>query len=302
MNQIFYKGKFTSVPADWNSLAGPQFVKCIDVLLLQKGSAEEKSIRLLRILTGWGWWQIAFMLKWFEWNPLSLIKRKINRLSKTKLEDFDKAINRTFAMSEACEQLTAFLFVDITLSKNILPYISVSGKICKLARRVYAGPADDLGNVRMNEFVYAEHYFQQWRNTQQPGHLNSLISILYRPVIQNFSAHAEDVRIPFKVHICTQHVKTIEKWPLPLRMAIAEMYGSMRRQKIEENPRVFNDSEEGSESLYGLWSVMRQVAKQGHFGKFSDIEETYVDTVLMELNESLAEADRMEEELERTKG
>ena len=302
MNHIFYKGKYTEVPDEWNALTGKQYVRCMEVLLLQKGAMEEKQLRLLKIITGWGWWKIALMVKWFRWNPLRLIKEKISRLGAKKLDEFDEMLHRSYALAEAAETLTQFLFVDITLSKNILPYISKSGKIVRPGRRRYAGPADDLGNMKMNEFVYAEHYFQEWRKNNLIADLNSLIAVIYRPVIAGKPDFEEDPRIPFKVHICTKHEKIVATWPLPLRIAIAEMYGSMRRQKIEQNPRVFSEGEQESESLYGLWSVMRQVAKQGHLGNFNDVEETYVDTVLMELNESLAEADKMEEEMERIKG
>ena len=65
------------------------------------------------------------------------------------------------------------------------------------------------------------------------------------------------------------------------------------------NPRVFDEaSPDAGESLYGLWSVMRSVAKAGHFGDFDKVQEQYVDTILMELNEAIVEAEKMEAEME----
>jgi hypothetical protein len=303
MNDLYLSGHFTSTPSTWDELTARQYVQVVDTILLQPGTNEQKRIKLLKILTGWGWLKIANIIGWWRYNPIRFIRtKKIG-------SGFGPAMDRTERLATAAEELTTFLFAECNLTKNLLP---------KIGR--YYGPSDYLDNLRMGEFVYAETYFSQWKQASNPlqgagggaggsnplegaggaANLNKLVSVLYRPA--GNAPTPADRRQPFDPNLCAQHLPHIERWPLAQRMAIAVMYGSMRKQLIDQNPRVFSDSgDSSSESVYGMWSVMRQVAKDGHFGTFSDVENTYVSTILMELNESIIEAERQEEKLEAMK-
>lgn len=295
MNDLYYKGTFTSIPGTWDELTAKQYVRIINVLLLKKGTLQEKQIQLLKILTGFTWFGMARILDWWRYNPRRFQMLNIKKLVRRMPDEggsLARVLDRTERLATAAEELTAFLFQSCTLSRNIMPRV---GR--------YYGPADYLDNLRMGEFVYAENFFGAWKAKNEITALNQLISVLYRPLQFRylFGGHrrTSDPRIPFDPVECARNISTIAAWPLEKRIAIATMYGSMRQRLIDENPRVFTDSG-GSEdsSPYGLWSVMRQVAKQGHFGKFSDIEQSYISTILMELNESIIEAERQEERLD----
>jgi hypothetical protein len=280
LNDLFLSGTFTSLPSTWDELTARQYVQVVDTLLLQPGPNEQKRIKLLKILTGWGWLKLANILGWWRYNPIRFIRtKKIG-------SGFGPAMDRTERLATAAEELTTFLFAECDLTKNLLPNI---GK--------YYGPSDYLDNLRMGEFVYAESYFSQWKQNADAANLNKLVSVLYRPA--GSAPTPADRREAFDPNLCAQHLQQIEGWPLAKRVAIAIMYGSMRKQLIDQNPRVFSDSgDSGNESVYGMWSVMRQVAKDGHFGTFTEVENTYVSTILMELNESIIEAERQAERME----
>jgi hypothetical protein len=322
LSSLFYKGKFTTIPDTWNDLSASQYVQAIDVLVLQQADKTTKQIKLLKILAGWSWWRFVQAMGWLRWNPMRLIRTRVSTASLSTLEDMSRSLSRTERLSFAAEELTAFLFEKIELSTNLIPVVYPGGSpLPWRGRGGFAffnkgvplhGPAPELANLVMAEFCYSEHYFNQWKEKKDIVLLNQLISILYRPSVEasastgffrrSSASTTADPRIPFDPNICNTLVKQIERWPLALRIAIGTMYGSMRQQKIEENPRVFSDGgSDGEANLYGLWSIMRQVAKAGHLGKLKDIETTYVDTVLMELNESLVEAERQEAELEKMK-
>lgn len=295
MNDLYYRGTFTSIPGSWDELTARQYVRTISVLILQKGNRQEKQIQLLKILTGFSWYRMARILDWWRYNPRRFQLLNIKRLLRRMPADggsLAHALDRTERLASAAEELTAFLFQSCTLSRNIMPRI---GR--------YYGPSDYLDNLRMGEFVYAENYFNIWKSKGDITSLNQLISVLYRPAQYRYLfggyRRTSDPRIPFDPVQCARSIPNISGWSLEKRIAIATMYGSMRQRLIDENPRVFTDSGSNEDSSpYGLWSVMRQVAKEGHFGKFSDIEQSYVSTILMELNESIIEAERQEERLE----
>lgn len=186
---------------------------------------------------------------------------------------------------------TEFL-AENKLTKNLLPFY-----------KGFAGPADNLANIKMAEFCFAEFYYNNYGREENLEHLNALVSVLYRPKKSRWKYSYKknldgDFRIAFNANSMGYYQKKIEKWPTHVKLAVLHFYQGARAQIIQRNPKVF-DNNGGEESLYGLWSVMRSVAKSGHLGDLDKVSDQYVDTVLMELNETVAEAERIE--MERNK-
>ena len=198
---------------------------------------------------------------------------------------------RTGGLLNAALEATEFLVKENNLTKNLIPKY-----------RGFYGPADQLGNLRMGEFCFAEFFYLKYRNSKEYADLDDLVSVLYRPG-KRFYNHrineAGDHRKPFNPNVQQHLKKSVKRWPLEVKHAILHFYEASRDEKIRNNDKVF--SKGGGESLYGMWSTMRGVAKTGHFGDFDKVQEQYVDTILMELNETVAEAEEMEREQNKVK-
>jgi hypothetical protein len=85
-------------------------------------------------------------------------------------------------------------------------------------------------------------------------------------------------------------MKIIRRWPLSVKLAIAHWYDACRWQLVEENDEVFGGSGSGDVSKYGLISVMLSVAEAGSMGTLKDVENQFVKTVMLQLNDSIAKA------------
>lgn len=281
---MFYKGEFTDVPASWDELSGRQLVRIVGILT-GPYMRDVQRIRLLQVLLGWSWWKMLLTLGMLRFWELPKLQSSLRRL-----QLFGNAVDRTARLAEAAEQLTAFIFEGNTLTKNLLPKY-----------RGHFGPADSGSNLRMAEFAFAENYFLAWKAEGKTADLNKLVAVLWRPGRNSKERReAGDCRNALVPPLIEQHAAIVDRWPLAVRESMALIYDGIRKAKLSGN-RVFEGKSEEAETLYGLWSVMRQVAKAGHFGTFKDVEDLYVDTVLMELNEAMAEAERLEEQWEAQK-
>lgn len=186
-------------------------------------------------------------------------------------------------------ECTEFLFEN-KLTKNPIPFW---GK--------FAGPADSLANLKIGEFTFSEFAYTQYERTKDVQFLHTLVGSLYRQrrnkYQYDYTRNPEgDFREPFNPNLIDYNTKVVAKWPRPVLDTIYHFYQGARAEKIMANPKVFDGSESQEQSLYGMWSVMRSIAKAGHFGDFDKVQEQYIDTVLMELNETVAEAEKIEAE------
>jgi hypothetical protein len=259
MREAGFKHQVYVVPDEWNEISPRNYLKLMKVFYSEYGN-DRGLLMLFRALLGIPWWKFFQM--------------------------------RTPNLMSAAEDATAFLFEPNTLSKNLLPEY-----------RGYAGPADHLSNVKMGEFCYAEYFLGGYNKTKEIHYLDKLVCTLYRPKKNRWKYDRKknvdgDLRVPFNANTIGYYERKVAKWPMYAKQAILHFYDGAREEKIRSNPKVF-DKNSGEESLYGLWSVMRSIARSGHMGDLDKVPEQYVDTVLMELNETVAEAERIE--MERNK-
>lgn len=259
MRSAFFQKWEYAVPDHWNEISGKNYLNVIRVFYSENGN-DRGILMLFRALLGIPWWHFFRM--------------------------------RSPNLIPAAMDATEFLFEGNTLSQNLLPVY-----------RGYAGPADNLQNMKMLEFCHSEFYYTKYEAEKKIEDLDALVSVLYRPKKSWFTYSYRknpdgDFRIAFNPNSMGYYQKKVAKWPMHVKLAIFHFYQGVRSVIIARNPKVF-DNASGEESLYGLWSLMRSVAKGGHLGDLDKVTDQYVDTVLMELNETVAEAEKIE--MERNK-
>lgn len=287
MNFIYYKSEHYPVPAHWDEMTEKQFLAVVNILFSMETIARGR-LRIFKALSGMSWWT---MLKITGLMRFKNIDKYWNRVYVPAIikKYFDQCERLAFAI----EECTAFLFEpEISMTRQQLPFF-----------RGRYGPASELRNITMAEFCNTEHYFLQYKAAGSDADLNMLVAALYRQEkkhYDHYSNPAGDHREKFNPNVLEAEAQKVASWPPPVKKAINMFYEGARNKKIGENDRVFGGAS-GEESLYGLWSLMRSVAKAGHFGDFDKVEDQYVDTILMEMNEVVVESERLEAQLERHK-
>jgi len=180
--------------------------------------------------------------------------------------------------------LVDWVFKDNSLTKNLLPIY-----------RHHYGPADNFSNLQVCEFIFTEQYYQQYKEQGDLQYLNRLLAILYRPAKAGYNKNRNedgDIREPYNDNLTTVYARKIARWPIPLKEAILFWYEGCRNSLVNDNPDVFGGAG-GDPAKYGLWSVMRGVAEKAIHGNINQVEKMYVRVFMMELNELVAEADRI---------
>lgn len=182
--------------------------------------------------------------------------------------------------------LTDFLLQENTLTKNLIPKY----------KKLY-GPADDFSNLIVSEFIFAEQFHGLYKETKDVENLDRMIACLYRPCkfLYNKKLNKDgDVRRDFNDHVIDYFAKKISRWPMNVKLGILTWYEGCRQKLVEDNPAVFGGSSSGETALYGLFSIMRGVAEKGIHGSLPQVEKMFVKVFLLELNEQVAEAERIE--------
>jgi hypothetical protein len=193
-----------------------------------------------------------------------------------------------------CLHLIAWLRDKVCLTNQQLPVY-----------RRYYGPGKELENLKAKEFALTELYFIQYRNEGNTDSLNALIAILYRPAKVNYDKiknAAGDIREGYNPHVTDYHKRIIAKWPAVVKVAIALYYEGCRNNFFEQYTEVFEgESSEGELPPYGMWNIMRDIAEKGAYGNMDQVEEQYVDTLLMEIHTQIIKACEYERMLKQNK-
>lgn len=159
-------------------------------------------------------------------------------------------------------------------------------------------PDDELSNLVMQELVFSDSYFMRWaENKEDITLLDELCAVLYRPDKKHYD-HVKnpdgDPREEYNQNLCSYRAKhQVNKWPMNVKLAIAAWYDACRWKLVDDNPEVFG-GEGGEVAQYGLISVIRRVAQGSVLGDFNSVEKKYVSLVMIELNESIADAKAQE--------
>lgn len=148
------------------------------------------------------------------------------------------------------------------------------------------GPAKDFDNLRMNEYAYAQSFFEDYRDNENKEALHKLVATLYRPAGGD---DAEDVREPFSEFKMLMRVRQVSQWPPHVLELVYLWYGGCY-SKLMEYAKNIPTSGDAQPALHGIVSIMRNVAREGTYGDFEKVERLYVKMFFMELMESGTEA------------
>lgn len=190
------------------------------------------------------------------------------------------------------EELGTYIYLtDFLLKKNELTV-----QLLPKYRNLY-GPASGLDNLKIKEFVFTELYYSEYNSSKNESDLDMLIAVLYRPGRKNYNCKMNpdgDVREAFNDNLIQHYARRIHRWPMYVRRAIVIWYTGCRNAWISQFDNVFAGGD-GDPSKYGLWSMMRSVAKNGIFGDLEKVQEQYVTSILMDMDETVAEAKKLEQ-------
>jgi len=256
---IKIRRKYYNIPTDWNELTADQLLQVMDVFSNKNYAPEQTLLKLLKILLSMSY------RKWFT----------------LKAEDVEEYI-----------YLVGFIFFETNyLTKQLIPM-----------HNGFYGPSDEIGNMVMKEFVFSEHFFMQWQDDKENlDLLHSFIATIYRRSKPNYNFYWNpdgDPRTEFNENICEWNAKHfIAGWPLNIKQAIAHWYGSCRLKLVDDNPEVFGGT--GEPAKHGLISIIRDVAKNGAYGKFDEVENIPVNLMMIELNEVVEEGKKLEQEMKK---
>lgn len=268
MTRISINKKFYDVPTAWNELSQKQLLQVMDCLFTRQYTGEQCLLSLLKILCNMSWWD-------FFRAPVSARK-----------------MGDDISGMEEYLYLNRFLLDSNTLTKQLIPDY----------RGLY-GPASDFDNLRMCELAICDNVFLQWSEEKDSqDQLNYLIALLYRPAKEGYDFVLNpdgDPRQPFNSNISRHYADAlVKKWPLNVKLAIANWYAGCRLDLVEVNEDVFSEGS-GEPSKYGLAGLMLDVAESKTLGDFRQVEDEYVHTVMMHLNEAIRKAKEQEKAMKK---
>lgn len=186
--------------------------------------------------------------------------------------------------------LTNFVLTKNTLTRQLLPHY----------RGLY-GPDSELANLKMNEFVFAELFFSEYKNEENNAARDKLIAVLYRRAKKHYDKKLNkdgDVRRDFNANLIERDALTMQGWPVNVKQAIVLWYAGCREAWAATYENVLGGSG-GAPSKYGMYSIIRNVAKDNVFGNFEEVEQQYVNTILMHLDETITEAQEIEKQYKK---
>ena len=255
MTLITLNNKSYNIPSQWNELTIKQLLEVMDTLFLKEYPAEQMLLKLLKVLTGMSTYQFL----------------------KCKVEE----------MEEFFYLFDFILQENIEFTKCILPVVEN-----------FHGPSDEMSNLKMSEFAYLEHFIVKWFDDKEDKEaVDELVAILYRPAKEKYDFDRNpdgDFRVKFNENLCSYNAKNeVAGWPVNLKLAIVYWYIGCRKKFVDNNPEVFNGGS-GEPAKYGLVSVMLDVAEGGVFGNFESVEDQYVNLIMMQLNQTIDKANKME--------
>lgn len=249
MTIILINKKWYSFPQSWNELSTKQVLAVMKVI--HGGyTKDEAYLQFIRLLSGCGWFNFF-------------------RTNKQRLYDDLHLCDFIFTVNNPEE-------------KNL-----ITNQLLPDYKSLY-GPASNFENLRMNEYAYAQNYFEQYRDDDTNiSALNKLVATLYRP--SGGSVDDGDIRQPFKEAVMNKAAAdVVSKWPMHVKELIYLWYGGCLTQLMEEQKNI-PVSADAQPALHGIISLMRNVAKEGAYGDFEKVELMYVKMFFLELKENAHE-------------
>jgi hypothetical protein len=251
-----------SIPTAWNELTSGQLVRVVRLFDRKELPEQAAKVELLKIMTGIGWVKM-----WY--NGFGAIEDKLHH--------------------------TEFLLKENLLTKNL--FVAYDG---------FYGPADDFNNLLIKEFIFTEMFYQEYKDLplEKSGSLDRMIAILYRPLKAGYDLTTNidgDPRESFNENLTEHYSKEVSCWPMHIKLSMLQWYEGCKASLVAANDDIFSGKSTGEPAKHGLWSVMRGVAEKGVHGNIHQVEQMFLKVFMMELNELMEEAKRIEQQLQQQK-
>jgi hypothetical protein len=252
--------KTINFPESWNELRAEQLPQ-LAAALIGIPDPEEQKIEIARIL-------------------LSMHQKKFRKIQPAVLFE---------SILPLCKWVTG----NINLTRQLLPSLNIG-------KHVFHGPKDELLNLRLMEWDFAERSLSDWfDDNDKVMHLARLCAILYRPVKEGYDIERDpdgDSREPFNDNLINYHaILILKSLPINILFAIMLWYRGCRNKITDDFAPVFagNPSGNSPKGESGYFDLMRAIAKEGTYGDFDKVEQMYLVNALMELESSKEEAEKI---------
>lgn len=251
MKIITINNRRYNFPESWNELMCNQLTAVMQLLFLQKQSAERMLLELVKVLAG---------------------------------------MSRYHFMRAPVEELEEFFYLlqfvlqpDFEFTKNLLPgYQHRYGPADALSNL-------RMKEFTFTEDLFMRWCESERQDLMTLDELVAILYRPAPAKYDLKKNPLGDNRCEYSQNVCQWEAKHIvNQWPLKVKLAIAHWYDGCRRFIVDCNPDVFSGG--GDPARYGLVSVMLNVAEGGVFGTFDKVEEQYVNLVMMQLNEIVDKA------------
>lgn len=190
-----------------------------------------------------------------------------------------------------------FIFKENTLTHNLFPHIPLSifrrgvrGEAL-LKRNSLYGPSDELKNISLAEFSYADSFYLKYFKSKNTEDLDLMIACLYRPKQKEVDINSEyftgDIREKFNKNTIEQRAAQIKKLHIKYKQAILLFYIGCRTYIVDSHPSVFPKDSKQKASRFGYASLILELSGQ-KFGNYEQTQQQELYTILTYL-EVLAE-------------
>ena len=181
-------------------------------------------------------------------------------------------------------------FDDFKLCKQLLP-----------CYKSFYGPKDELDNLTLSEFYFAERFYADHINGDANA-INKLVAVLYRKgkLFYNKTRDKDgDIRQPFNANLVHFYSCIIDDWPAPVKQAIILFYDGCRAKLTENYPKIFSSHNTDANNNADMFGILRGLSG-GKYGDLEKVEKMYLHTALLEMNFVIEENEEMERQMKKT--
>ena len=242
MNKLEYGHTTIAYPSTWNELTKRQLF-----YVSAKWQEWAKLSERPTFLVSEGLFLARVLLGAISLNPFKPIRKILKKLSAIEMH----ALVTSFD----------WLLTDISLTKQLLPYVKV-----RLKR--YYGPDDALKNITIDEFAFADTFFMRYTQTKDENQLNIAIACLYRPGKKGSLLLYGDYREAFNNNNVETRIKAMAKLKNYEKQAIYLFYRGCRNKWEQEYPAIFNGTPtQGTD--FGWLGIIQSLAGE----KFGTVDQ-----------------------------
>jgi hypothetical protein len=169
-------------------------------------------------------------------------------------------------------QVSNFVFKSNDLIKCPIKCIS------KMFTKLYP-PHDKLGNIKAEEFAFADGFFVQYLDNGSLDYLDLMIACLYRPLDKHNGS-----RVLFNKDKASKSLSVVKKLTYAEKQVILIWYQASRKWMVENNKELFSSDNQNEAKNKG-WLPVILALSGDKFGTFEQTGQTDMHLIFMELKE-----------------